>query len=159
MKLASYAPFVAAVIIVGGIAASGLVDLTDQPADRSDIGEGELKASDVSLPETATLQRDRHGGGVYYLRVPDATVRIDRLSGQPILTYKIRIPQLGHSRESAFFVDENSEERLSLSLEKDTLPPEEITAESYDGELRVVVRSNDGSRVLERRNITVQVQE
>ncbi|MFB6082707.1 MAG: hypothetical protein ABEJ94_00500 [Halorientalis sp.] len=157
MNVGSTVPSVAAAVILIGTLASGPLALADRPADRTgEIGTGAVEVDAVELPATATLQQGQFGERSYYLEVPPATVRFEDIRGRPVLTYKIEIPALGYTRESAFFLGPETDERMRLSLERDELAPSTVRNDSYAGVVRVIDRT-DGTRVLARRNVTVEV--
>ncbi|WP_424019528.1 hypothetical protein ACOZ4N_08655 [Halorientalis pallida] len=158
MDFGSYAPAVAAALILVGTLASGPFALADRPAEQTGgVGTGSVTVSEVRLPETATLQQGQFGEQSYSLEVPDATVIFEQVEGRPILTYKLEIDGLEYSRESAFFLGPDTGDRMQLSLERDQLAPEKVQNESYAGVLRVVDRTGEESRVVAERNVTVQV--
>jgi hypothetical protein len=136
----------------------GAVDFTpDREQQSFSPGEGTIEATVVSVPSTVTLDRGSYGSGAYYLRVPDATVDIESISGQPMLIYKLRIPDLGYARGTTHFVDESHEGRRTVSLERATIEPGKIGREQYRGELLILVRTNGEDETNARRNVTVEV--
>ncbi|AQL41762.1 hypothetical protein BV210_03080 [Halorientalis sp. IM1011] len=158
MDFGSYVPYVAAAVILVGTLASGPLALADRPTDRTpEIGTGSVEVGEVTLPATAALRQGQFGEDSYYLQVPDATVRFDGIEGRPILTYKIEIPALSYSRESAFFLGPDTGDRMELSLERDQLAPDRVQNDSYAGVVRVVDRTDEESRFVAERNITVEV--
>jgi hypothetical protein len=162
MDPARYLPVFATGLIVAVTLLSGpLVGGVDFTHDRTDetvgIGTGSASVTSVSLPGTVQFQQGRYGSGGYYVRVPDATVEFERIRGRPILSYKLEVEEMGYSRETSHFLSSDTPERLALSIEKDTLDPEEVEATEYSGRLRVSVRANGTDRVLASRNVTVRV--
>lgn len=149
-----------AVIVATTLVSGPLVDAVDFTQERDetfDPNTGGATVTVLSTPDRARLDRGSFGAGAYYLQVPDATVRIADVSGQPILAYKIRIPELGYTRSTAHFIDEDNEGRMAVSIESDALPPDEIDRESYSGELLVVLRAGGSDEVLSRGPIPVDV--
>jgi hypothetical protein len=158
MDFGSSVPYVAAAVILLGTLASGPLALADRPADQTtEVGAGSVTVSEVTLPESADLRQGRYGEDSFYLRVPDATIRFEGVAGRPVLTYKLEIPDLGYSRETAFFLGPDTGDRMELSLERDQIAPDRIENDSYAGTLRVVERAGNESRVVAKRNITVEV--
>lgn len=161
MDDARVAVYAAVAIVLGTALVSGplvgAVDFTHERGETFAPGSGSADVSVVSTPERARLDRGSFGSGAYNLRVPDATVRITAVSGQPILVYKIRIPDLGYTRSTAHFLDSSSEGRTTVSIEADALDPDGIDRDSYPGELVVLVRADGGDEVLYRGPITVEV--
>ncbi|MFD1587193.1 hypothetical protein ACFR9U_09375 [Halorientalis brevis] len=164
MEIASQSPLIAATLIVlGTLVASpavGLVDFTDNRQSQGELGTGNVTVTEASLPSSAGFEKGQYGSESYYLRVPAATVTFERVTGRPVLNYKLDVPGLSYSRQSVYFVDESdSGERVTFKLNKDTLPPETFTREEYTGEVRLVMRANGSARVLANRTITVEVRE
>lgn len=158
MNVGSYVPYVAAALILLGTLASGPLALADRPErETGGIGTGSVTVSEVTLPETVTLRQGRYGEDSYYLQVPAATVVFEGIQGRPVLTYKLDIPGLRYTRESAFFLGSETGDRMQLSLQRDQLAPSTVRNDSYAGELRVVDRTGEESRVVARQNVTVQV--
>ncbi|WP_335999503.1 hypothetical protein [Halorientalis halophila] len=158
MTLGSWAPSVAVALILLGTLASGPLAIASDRNERVDgVGSGSITVEDVTLPETVALRQGRYGEDSYYVDVPDAHVQIAALEGRPVLTYKLAIPELSYTRESAFFLGPETGSKMTLSLQRDQLPPEEVTNDSYAGELRVVDRTGDESRVLANQTVTVEV--
>jgi hypothetical protein len=137
---------------------AGVVDFTTERDVTAGLGQGELVGSSVDVPSRAALQQGGYGSQSYYLQVPDATLTVDRVAGRPVVSYKINIPELGYSRETAHFLSAEMGPHITLSVEKDTLRPDDVQQDEYDGELVVIERIDHNSTVLERRNVTVEVQ-
>lgn len=121
-------------------------------------GSGTVEASVAATPDTATLKRASHGGGVYYLRADPIPVEVSNVSGQPSLGYEIVVPDLGHASSSVTFLDEEREGTLQLEFDPSTIEEDRVDRESYDGELRVVATDSSGRRVLAETNVTVEVE-
>jgi len=137
----------------------GVFDFTTERDATVGIGEGSLAVTDVTSPDAASLQRGEYGSESYYLQVPDAVLTLDSIEGRPVVSYKIDIPELGYSRETAHFLSSDTGSPVVLSIEKDTLAPEDLQSDEYQGELRIIVRANGDNTVIHRRNITVDVQQ
>lgn len=157
----------ATVAVVVGVAIAsgplvGAVDLTRESADPGDgadagvPGEGSVDVAVESLPETARLDRGEYGAAAYTLRVPDAHVRLSNVTGQPLVVYKIQLSALGYTAGTVHFVTAEHAGPFRLQLESDTVPPDGIDRDRYEGRLTVLVRG-DGERIVERRSITVRV--
>lgn len=159
MNVASRVQIVAVAVILLGTLASGPLDLTDPRREETDLGEGSVDVTSVTLPETVTLQRGRYGADGYYLQVPEATVEFERVTGGPVVGYTLEIPELSYTRQTAYFLNDGTTGSVSYGIEKDTFAPREIQKPAYRGELRLVVRSNGTERVLKQRNVTVRVRE
>jgi len=161
-RIAVYATV--AVVVAVAVASGplvGAVDLTRERTGSGDAGagvpgEGSVDVAVESLPDTATLDRGAYGAGAYTLRVPDARVRLANVTGQPMVVYKIELRALGYSRGTVHFVTADNAGQFTLGLDRDSLAPDDIDRERYEGRLTVLVRA-DGERIVERRTVTVHV--
>ncbi|WP_136717883.1 hypothetical protein [Halorientalis salina] len=162
MNLASRSPLVAGAIIVLGtlVAAPGLgvVDIERSQQSTPDVGTGNVTVANASLPSTARFQQGSYGSGTYYLEVPETEVEFESVTGRPVLNYKLNVPALSYSRQSVYFV-ESGTERRTLTVERDTFPPETFSQTEYTGELVLTLRANGTERVLANRTVTVEVRE
>jgi len=138
----------------------GVVDFTKERTENNTegLGNGLLEVASLDAPDTASLQQGDFGSGNFYLRVPDAVLSIDAVEGRPIVSYKIEISELGYTRETAHVISSESGQRVTLSIQEDTLPPEDIQQDEYSGEIRIVKRVNGESTTALQRNVTVSVQ-
>lgn len=134
----------------------GAVDLTTEP-EQSTPGSGNATISDVSLPSSAEISQGRYGAGERYLRVPDATVDLVDVTETPLLAYEISIRGLGYSRTTTHFISEANEGTFALSIERDSMAASTVQNDSYDGRLRVFLRTDGNERLLGSRNVTVEV--
>lgn len=150
----------AVAVILGATVASGpavgLVDLTTRRFDGATLGQGNLTVDRVDAPATARLDRGLRSRS-YYLKVPDARIRVAAVTGQPLVSYRIAVPAMGYSRATTHFLGPGDEGWVTLSLRQDTFPPERVDRSSYDAVLSVVVRANDTEDVLYNESITVEV--
>ncbi|WP_340100243.1 hypothetical protein [Salinibaculum salinum] len=146
-------------IILLATAATGtpLWTVPEAGADQAPLGQGSASVSVVSMPDTATLDPGRQGGDVYYLRVPDATVDVSQLRGNPILTYSIDIDGLGYSTSSVNALANTGEGQTSLSISDVALEEDRLTQDRYEGELRLVLRGDGEETVVYSEPITIEV--
>jgi len=126
------------------------IGATSAGSDR--LGHGSAEVTVERLPGTVRLLEQ---GGSYDLRVPAATVDVERLDGRPGLVYKLRIAALGYARSTTAFPESTGQHRLTVAGGS---PSIEDRRERYEGELLVALRSGADQRVLERRNVTVVVE-
>jgi len=134
--------------------AIGLVDLTQSRT--AGLGEGNATVAAVDAPDTARFDRALESES-YYLEVPDVRVRLASVTGQPSLSYKLRINEMGYTRSTTFFLTESDVGWVTLSLERDSLPGDRVTNSSYRGALSVVLRYNSTERVVYDQPVTVEV--
>ncbi|QCJ45915.1 hypothetical protein [Haloprofundus sp. MHR1] len=149
--------------LVGGVDFTSAGDTTGDSGSGGALGAGNATVTDVSLDAAGVrLERGGYGSQAYYLSVPDATVRLQSVTGRPILSYKIRVPALGLERSSAVFLNESYTEAgattLALTVDDDPVDPERVTESSYEAELSVLLRTESGSRTLRRLSVTVEVE-
>ena len=149
-----------AVILVLTIA-TGPLGLYDVPESRAtdSLGEGNASITVVSAPETIPLEKGRYGNDEYHLRVPDAVITIDNLTGNPILNYNLDIPAMDTSKSSVHFLGQAGEGRYRLSFADSAMAASEVDQGSYRARLEIVVRSNGTERVVYDQPATVEVQE
>jgi len=147
-------------VIVGVTVVSGpsvgLVDLTTPRADTTGLGQGNATIDRVEAPDRVRLDRGFQSES-YRLEVPDARVHVAAVSGRPILNYRIEIDGMGYSRTSTFFLDGDDTGWKTLSFEGATLGTDEVTRDSYNGTLSVVVRASDTETVVYRASVPVEV--
>ena len=120
-------------------------------------GEGTAMVTVVSAPDHVRLDPGRQGGGVYYLRVPDATIEVERLHGNPILSYSVSIDELGYKRSAVHLLGRAGEGRLSLSLADDTIDGDRLEHDTYEAQVELVVRGSEGERTVYAGNASVEV--
>ncbi|WP_338728132.1 hypothetical protein [Haladaptatus sp. DJG-WS-42] len=137
----------------------GAVDLTpESQADDAPIGSGGAEVSVLSVPsDGVTLERGQYGSASFYLHAPDARVRVDAVSGQPMVVYKIRIPELGATFGTTRFLSADDVGTHTLSLGQKAFAPHRISQDSYDAELIVLVRTGNDEHELARQSVTVAV--
>lgn len=136
----------------------GAVDLTTEP-DRPTFGDGTVTVRSVAIPESGELTKARFGAGRYYLRVPPASVYLERVTGNPRLVYRIQIDALGYSRNTVYALSSENVGRFTLTLGRDRLETSDFDRSSYEGRLSVERWSGGTERHLVTRNITIEVVE
>lgn len=149
--------FVLLVTLVSGPLV-GAVDLTQEPQGcTAQIGTGSATVSVESLPDSAAISKGQFGAETYYLEVPDGKVRVTNVTGQPILSYTISIPELGRTAGPTLFLCAHQSARQELSVQRITIDEGDLDADSYDATLTLRLRG-DGDEVLVReKSITVEV--
>jgi len=145
------------VVLTAATGPVGLLTIPEESATDS-LGEGNATITVVSMPETLTLEQGRYGNDAYHLRVPDARVDVRKLAGNPILNYNLEIDGLGKSGSSVHFLGEGGEGQRSLSYEGGPIAQSEITQDSYEARLALVLRTNGTERVIYNQSATVEVQ-
>lgn len=140
----------------------GAVDLTKEPPVDTDFnpGQGSANVTVLSVPETGTLKQFEFGAGAYYLRMDAMEVNVTAVEGQPLLVYKLRSSDLTFVSSTNTFLNESSTGPMTVPFREDTIQRERVNAsrDSYTMELVVGVLANDTERVIQRSNVTVEVE-
>ena len=149
---------IVSITLISGPLVKG-VDFTRNTTATPDFapGTGSIEITVDSLPANARFDKGEFGAGAYYLRVPAAQVTVSDINQQPMLVYKIRIPEMGFSRGTTHFMEREMTGQRRLELKEATVAPDKITKDTYHGELLILVRADGGERVMARQNITVNV--
>lgn len=148
-----------ALLVVVTLASGPLFDAVDLVRSEEQFapGTGDATVTVVDVPDSALIVKGRYGEGNYFLRSRAATVDIEAIERQPMLIYKVRVPDLGYVRSTVYFLDGERTGRQRITLEEGVVDPESLDRDSYPGELLLLVRSGDGDRAVHRGNITVSV--
>ncbi|MBV0900949.1 hypothetical protein [Haloarcula salina] len=151
---------VVTLIIVGVTLLSGPlvpgVTLASEPEPLT-LETGTVTVGDARLPANATLEKGAYGAASYYLDVPPATVQLSSLDGNPTLVYRFAIDELGYTRTTNHFLNDDTAETYELTLASDTFEADEIDRERYDGTVSVSKRDGEGHAEVASRNVTVRV--
>lgn len=156
----AFAVAVVATILVVTLASGplvGAVDLTTAEEDPVIPGSGTLNLTVVSVPDTATLDRNAFGAATYQLTVGDATVDVHHVTGNPIVRYKLKIPAMGYTRVTTTFLDADDVGRLTIAFESTALAPAQVDRDRYAGELQLATFDDGGTTTHVERNVTVEV--
>lgn len=123
----------------------------------SQVGEeqGSIAVNSIAFPATATIEPAAYGAANHQVTMPPATVRIQTLSGTPILVYKISIAPLGVQFSTAHFLDEQTPLPYELTLEPATLTGGSV-GEEYTGEAAVVAIDSSGRQTVANQTVTVR---
>ena len=135
------------------------VDLTAPPESGvgSGVGEGAVTATVTSMPDSATLGRGSFGAAAFALSAPPATIDVESVNGQPLLSYRLEVHELGVTHSTTYFLSSTDTGTLTLEMAPYSLSPDRITAEGYTGTLTVGIRVGGDLRRLDRHNVTVEV--
>jgi len=150
---------VVAVIVLVTVASGPLVGAVTVPeggVSGPAPGTGTATVSVVSVPDRATLEPGAYDTDVSYLEVPDAVVDVSGVTGKPVLTYSLSVPEL-RSRSSVFFLEPGAEGRTELSMDRLSFDPGAVDRERYTGQLRLVMRGSGGERTLYEGPIVIEV--
>ncbi|WP_224448722.1 hypothetical protein [Haloprofundus salilacus] len=150
------------IAVVSGPAISG-IDLTpeksvaiDDESPFGDIGGNVTGHSNISK-QGYSLKPGIPGSGVHKVQAPDANFTIDSVTGNVLIVYTIRIPELGYLTESMQVVNQDSPRELTFSIEDAIISSNQLKKMKYKGTAEVVVRKNGASRVVAQESITIIV--
>jgi hypothetical protein len=157
LAIAGVVATVIVVSLLSGPLVAG-VDLSPTPSDDGHPPQtGNATVEVLSTPDTVRLEKGSFGSeSPYTLVVPDATIRISNVTGGPLLIYKLRIPELGYSRGTTYFLDGSSAGTRSVGLDKTTVN-KDLWKDQYRGELLLLLRGDGPEQILYRDNVTVEV--
>jgi hypothetical protein len=146
------------VALAAGPYGADIRSLATESDEQAAYATGGMDATVLEAPETVQLDRyTENGTDRYRLVVPDAAVGVANVTGRPVLTYKLRIDGIGHTRGTAHVLSTAQEGTFRTSLEPSTLAADRITNDHYTGDLTLVVRSDQGTRRVHEANVTVEV--
>jgi len=152
-------PTVAALFVLATLVATGpLVGVGAFEPRATTIGDGTASVESVRLDTTHLRVTDgRFGTAVPYLRVPDASVTVDSVTGRPRLLYQLSVPRLDVSTtvERVFWTDGT----YRLAPGDRALDPSAVGRESYNGTVRITVQSFEATETVYAENVTVAVVE
>lgn len=122
------------------------------------LGDGTVTVSSVQI-ETADIRvtHGRFGANVSYLRVPEASVTVESVTGRPRLLYQVSVPELGISLEAERILISGQPGRYEFGPGDSAIDPATVTRDTYDGTVRVRAQSFEMSEVVVSRNVTVRV--
>lgn len=154
------APLVAVVFILSSVILFGpLVGLQspDPPSERAGLANGSANVTILKQPPSSLeLERGRYSSGQYVLRVPSAVVSVDSVSGQPLLTYKVQLTELGYAQSTIAELSPETDGRITLSPKPISIDAERVENDTYIAELSIILRAS-GKQILYRNNVTVHV--
>ena len=132
----------------------GAVDLT--PETRDSLGDGTANATLVSEPNDGLyIDRGRFGTDVFYLRIPDAVVDADSVSGRPRVVYEVSVPGLDFERTATARIENPGQVRVPMDARAFTYP--QVQNESYRATATVRIQSFETDRVVATRTVTIPV--
>lgn len=151
-------------IIVGLTLASGplvgAVDLTSErgPEITDQFGNGSADVTVEPLPESLTISQGRYGSQQFYLRVPDVRANVSNVVGQPFLRYDVSIDEMGYSASTTAFLSPSVEGVTVLSMDAPPFDEGDVQQDRYDATITILVHSDGTDRIVERTNVTVEVE-
>lgn len=139
------------------------IDFTQPLADaenESYIGEGQLHISELVVSTNhAYLNKTNENASEYSLQVPNATVAITNVTGDPLLLYTLEIPQLDLTESAVYHPKQHGPGTMMLSLPNQSIPASAVTNKTYTGTLAVSMYANGTRESINETNLTVTVNE
>lgn len=143
------------ILVVSGPLTGGIAFAPTEP---DGFGYGTITLTPQTAPAEITIQTGRFDAGLYVLSVPDTIVHIEHVSGRPLVTYKLNIPEMGYVRQSLHIIDaESTGDTIALSLGETPIEPELLNDDAYTGRLSIETRDDTGTRTTASWNVTVVV--
>ncbi|AJF25290.1 hypothetical protein SG26_05870 [Haloarcula sp. CBA1115] len=154
--LTAVALFVLVTLVVTGPLV-GVDAVRPQPTT---IGDGSATISSVQLPTSELRFTDgRFGTNVVYLRVPDASVSVDSVTGRPRLLYQVAVPALDISLEDEQVLSDGQSGTYRLAPGDRAVTPSSLERDVYRGTVLLRVQSFETAETIVAENVTVQVEQ
>jgi hypothetical protein len=143
------------VLVLSGPLTGGIAFAPDDPEG---FGYGTISLTPETTPEEVVISSGRFDAGLLVLSVPDTIVRIEQVTGRPLVTYKLNIPTMGYVRQSLHIIDADATDNsYALSLGETPIEPELVDESQYTGTLSIEIRDDAGTRTPYSWNVTVVV--
>ncbi|MGB9930945.1 hypothetical protein [Haloarcula amylolytica] len=124
------------------------------------IGDGTASVSSVQVPTSEIRITDgRFGTNVAYLRVPDASVTVDSVTGRPRLLYQVSVPALDISLEDERVISEGQHGTYRLAPGDRAVAPASLDRGAYRGTVLLRVQSFETAETIVAENVTVRVEQ
>lgn len=146
-----------AFVLVGAVLTGPLLGIFEPPPQTDEVGDGTAQVGAVSVAtEDIAVTYGRFGTDTWYLRAPDAVVRIDRTDGRSQLVARLRVPELEVDEVTRQSVPPGGTGRYTLSHGSIALGPDRPTGGPFRGRLTVSVQSFRGDRTVFNETVTVE---
>lgn len=142
-------------LILATLAITGPVGVDIVASGEERLGEGTASVTLVQpTGEEVRVTQGRFGSGVWYVRLPDLVVDVERVEGRPRVQYAVAVPALGVDRTETELL--TAPGRLRVPVDDRALPdrPENST---YRGSVRVRVQSLTAEKTVLNRTVQVTV--
>lgn len=149
-------------IILGVILVSGplvpMVDFTTTSftAALADNERSSLNVSSIRVAEDGPKLKPGNYEWQAVLDAPTVTVRVDQVTGSPLLIYELSVTGLSHNIATLVAFNEGDVGRTyNLDIQNSTLRTSDINESSYPAEIRLRIRSGNETTTIYRKNVTV----
>ncbi|EMA25120.1 MULTISPECIES: hypothetical protein [Haloarcula] len=151
---------VALFVLVTLVVTGPLVGVDAVRTQPTTIGDGTATVSSVQLPTSEIRFTDgRFGTNVAYLRVPDASVTVDSVTGRPRLLYQVAVPALDISLEDEQVLSDGQSGTYRLAPGDRAVTPSSLERDVYRGTVLLRVQSFETAETIVAENVTVQVEQ
>jgi hypothetical protein len=143
---------VVAVCIVGLTLATGpvgLLDIGTSTGGLDDPGSGTATIEVLSEPDGVTLEPSDDGQNLLHLSVPATLVDVSNVTGNPILSYQVRLNGAGLSTDTIAFLGDQGPGELEMSFDRRTYQPYEVQNVT-DADLTLRIRSAETETIFEK---------
>ena len=140
------------VCIVGLTLATGPLGPFDVGTDSGDLdapGTGSATVEVVSAPGAVELVPSNDGQDLRHLSVPDTTVRVSNVTGNPVLSYRVSLDGTGLSTQVLRFLGGTDDGELELDIDRRTYQPHKLENLTGAG-LEVRLRGENVTTVFEQ---------
>jgi len=136
------------------------VDFTSRDVAPAD-GQPRINATIQQPPVGSfTFTRGGYGTDVYYLEAPTAEIRIDSISGSPLVLYEIDLYTLNRSLSTVTFLDARTADgTISLAFDAPAIESDQLQSDSYPATVRILTRADNRTTVLYNTSVTVSVRD
>jgi len=152
-------PTVVALFVLVTLVVTGpLIGVDAVRTEPTTIGDGTAAVSSVQVTTSEIRITDgRFGTDVAYLRVPDAGVTVDSVSGRPRLLYQVDVPALDISLEDERVLSAGQSGTYRLAPGDRAISPSSLDRDTYTGSVRIRVQSFEADQTIVAENVTVRV--
>lgn len=109
-------------------------------------------------PPPLVLRPEKFGSNDYILVTNSFSLRVDSVSGNPRVNYKISIPELGYSGITIHNIDEESVgDTIEISGPEAEFDSSRIMNSTYNGRVELILRGENHPKTILNRSIKIDV--
>jgi len=135
------------------------VALSSQSGDHVVPASGTVNVTVEEMPDELTISKRSFGAGTYGIESNAVRTTVSEVAGNPLVVYRLRIPALEFDKQTYRILSTDVSGALEIRHQPITFQPYQITQKSYQATVTVLVRDEDGKRIVEKRQITIRVTE
>ena len=114
-----------------------------------DPGSGTATVEVVSEPGTVALERSASGQDTLHLSVPTTTVAVSNVTGNPLLSYKLALDEIGFATDKITRLGQSGEGEFELEIDRRTFRSQEV-ANVTEAVLTLTLRADGRVTLFER---------